>query len=177
LLAHGERAQLAALHMGIDSGNVGEHHVELPADEVGHAGRAALVGHVLMVDLFRSLNSASVRCGGVPLPLEPALSLRVLGRRDQALQVLDRAGHRHHDQHRAAGQQGDRAQVFLEAEGRLGKQRHVGRMRQRDRQQRVAVGRALATRSAPICPLPPGRLSTSTLTFQRSPSCWPICAP
>ena len=34
-------------------------------------------------------------------------------------------------------------------------------------------GGALATASAPICPPPPGLLSTTTLTFQRSANCWP----
>ena len=59
--------------------------------------------------------------------------------RHQLAEVLDRAGRGHHHHHRAAGQQCHRPQVFLEAETRLRKQRRVGRMRQRDGQQRVAV--------------------------------------
>ncbi len=169
LAGHRERAQLALLHQRQRDLGADEEHVDVAAQQVGHGGRRALVGHLQHLDVRGGEHHFRRDVAGRSEPgLAVAELARLLARqRHQLLHGLHRQRGAH-DQHLAEvlRQHGDVREVLHRVVGRVGREGRNDGVRRRGDQHGVAVRRRLGddrrcrpcrrrrrgSRRSPICP-------------------------
>ena len=109
--------------------------------------------------------SSPDRCPPEPTPPDAKVSMPgfVLGQRDQALDRGGRNARMDDEDQRNVADADDRREVPDRIEGNAFGDQRIDDVSAPDHQQRRAIGRALATISAPIAPFAPARFSTTTV--------------
>jgi hypothetical protein len=140
-----QRLELARAHLLHRIGQVVEHQLDLPAEQVLHRGRAALVGHVHHVDLGLGFEQLAGKMAGAPVAARAERELARIRLRITD-QLGDRIGRHRRIQHqhvRRNRDQGDRREVLDRVVRHLAVQADVDRVRRQCAlEDRVAVGRA-----------------------------------
>ncbi|MCY1224749.1 hypothetical protein D9M72_369200 [compost metagenome] len=142
------RPQLAALQVRRDRGCRGEHHIDLPAEQVRDGRAAAAIRNVVDIDLGHLLEqlTGQVRRSAGALRGVVELAGPGPGGCDQVLHGLDGAVRLHHQHIGGAAHQHDGSECLLRIERQLPVQARIDRVGDRRHHQRVAVGRALGHR-------------------------------
>ena len=127
------------------SGHVDEHHVHLPADQVGNRWWAAFVGHVQHVHIGHQLEKLRRQMGGCALAGGSKRNLpRCFFRQgDQLIDRVDRQARVNNQNVRNRAHQGDGRQVFDGVIAQLAVQGRVDGDDFRSHQQRIAIWRGL----------------------------------
>ena len=133
---------LPALMCSIDARHGVEHHLHLPAEQIGQRGRRAAIGHVQHVDAGHHLEQLAgdmwpwFRCR----PRHVDLAGICFGVGDELGNGLGRNRRIHLHDIGHAHDAGDRRNVANEIEIELVVERRVDRVRRSDQEERVAVG-------------------------------------
>ncbi len=101
-----ERADSPALHLGKRRGEVVEHEVNAPADEILHGGRRALVGDVGHVDARHRLEKLAGEVAGAAGAARAEVELARLRFRERD-ELRDRVGLHRRIHHQDMGRRGD----------------------------------------------------------------------